>query len=229
MPTEKDWLHGHDAIAMAASLQGQVSERKLRLLACACCRQLENVAGTDWSRAALVAAENFAEGRLSLEDLDTVRHHLLDATAWVSEWADETAEENAVRAIRAVLYPKAGYALRDVLDALERTAHLSGTTETDCLERSRREMRRQAEVIREVIGNPARPTVIEAAWQQWHGGCLVRLATEIHDARAFHDVPLLGDVLEDAGCTDTDLLAHCRDAGWHALGCWVVDGILGKA
>jgi hypothetical protein len=229
MPTEKVWLHGHDAIAMAAALQGQTNERKLRLIAAACCRQLEGVAGPDYCRAALTAAEQFAEGTLALEEFDAHRHRLLDATAWVSEWADETPEENAVRAVRAVLHPKAGFALRDVLDALERAAHLRGTTEAEALELSRQELKRQAAVIREIAGNPFRTTVIAEPWKQWHGGCLVKLATEIYDARAFHDIPLLGDVLEDAGCLDDELLDHCRADGWHALGCWVLDGILGKA
>ena len=38
----------------------------------------------------------------------------------------------------------------------------------------------------------------------------------------------LGDALEEAGCTDTDILAHCRQAGEHVRGCWLVDQILKK-
>jgi hypothetical protein len=228
MPTEKDWIRGHDAIAMAAYLQGQANERRLRLVACACCRQLETIAGPDWSKEALTAAEQLAEGLLTLEDLDPVRQRLLDATAWAGEWADETPEENVVRAVRALLHPKAGYALRETLDALERAAHLSGSTEAECLERSRLELKRQAAVMREIAGNPFRIAVIEEPWKRWHGGCLVHLAKEIYDTRTFQDVPMLGDVLEDAGCTAVELLDHCRLDSWHALGCWVLDGILGK-
>jgi hypothetical protein len=43
---------------------------------------------------------------------------------------------------------------------------------------------------------------------------------------------VLADALEDAGCTDADILAHCRSGGEHARGCWVcwvVDLVLGKA
>jgi hypothetical protein len=39
---------------------------------------------------------------------------------------------------------------------------------------------------------------------------------------------VLADALEDAGCTDPDLLGHLRSAGPHVRGCWVVDLILGK-
>jgi hypothetical protein len=34
--------------------------------------------------------------------------------------------------------------------------------------------------------------------------------------------------LEEAGCHDTDILAHCRGPGPHCRGCWVVDALLGK-
>jgi hypothetical protein len=36
----------------------------------------------------------------------------------------------------------------------------------------------------------------------------------------------LADTLEEAGCTDVDVLAHCRGGGEHVLGCWVVDALL---
>jgi hypothetical protein len=39
---------------------------------------------------------------------------------------------------------------------------------------------------------------------------------------------VLADALEDAGCTDTDLLGRCRRSGQHVRGCWVVDLLLGK-
>jgi hypothetical protein len=37
------------------------------------------------------------------------------------------------------------------------------------------------------------------------------------------------DALEDAGCTDAELLGHLRRPWPHARGCWVVDLILGKS
>jgi hypothetical protein len=35
--------------------------------------------------------------------------------------------------------------------------------------------------------------------------------------------------LEDAGCTDADLLGHLRGPGPHVRGCWAVDLVLGKS
>jgi hypothetical protein len=55
-----------------------------------------------------------------------------------------------------------------------------------------------------------------------------RLANSIYTDGSFDRLPILGDALEEAGCTDTALLSHCRSDGPHVRGCWVVDLILGK-
>ena len=55
------------------------------------------------------------------------------------------------------------------------------------------------------------------------------LAGAIYDERAFDRLPVLGDALEDAGCADAAILAHCRGPGEHVRGCWVVDLLLGKS
>jgi hypothetical protein len=54
------------------------------------------------------------------------------------------------------------------------------------------------------------------------------LAQVIYDERRFADLPILADALEEAGCTNTDILDHCRLPGEHVRGCWVVDLILRK-
>jgi hypothetical protein len=56
-----------------------------------------------------------------------------------------------------------------------------------------------------------------------------KLARSIYQEERFHDLPVLADALEEAGCTDADILAHCRQPGSHVRGCWVVDAILGKS
>ena len=42
------------------------------------------------------------------------------------------------------------------------------------------------------------------------------------------DLPILADALEDAGCADAAILAHCREPGEHVRGCWVVDLLTGR-
>jgi hypothetical protein len=39
----------------------------------------------------------------------------------------------------------------------------------------------------------------------------------------------MADALEEAGCTNQDILDHCRQQrAVHVRGCWVIDCILGK-
>ena len=60
----------------------------------------------------------------------------------------------------------------------------------------------------------------------WHNGLVTQLARDIDEGRAFDRMPILGDALEDAGCTDVALLRHCHDDREHVRGCWVLDLIL---
>jgi hypothetical protein len=87
----------------------------------------------------------------------------------------------------------------------------------------------QADLLRCVVGNPFRPAPIAApSWLTWAGGTVVMLARSIYDGRAFDQLPILADALEEAGCTDRDILAHLRGPGPHCRGCWSVDLMLGK-
>ena len=43
-----------------------------------------------------------------------------------------------------------------------------------------------------------------------------------------HRLAVLADALEEAGCTDPDILGHLRDPGPHYRGCHVLDLILGR-
>jgi len=82
-------------------------------------------------------------------------------------------------------------------------------------------------LVREIFGNPFRPFVVESAWLAWDGGTVSHLARGIYDESAFDRLPVLADALEDAGCDDRAALDHCRSAGPHVKGCWVVDAVLG--
>jgi hypothetical protein len=86
-----------------------------------------------------------------------------------------------------------------------------------------------SEVLRDIVGNPFRPPpTINPGWLRWGGGTVRRLAAAIYTGRHFAELPILADALEDAGCTDPDLLAHCREQKEHARGCWALDGLLAK-
>jgi hypothetical protein len=60
--------------------------------------------------------------------------------------------------------------------------------------------------LRRLFGNPFRPDPVLA-----HGGSTVaKLAAAVYDDRTFERLPVLADPLEDAGCSDREILAHCR-------------------
>jgi CheY-like chemotaxis protein len=60
----------------------------------------------------------------------------------------------------------------------------------------------------------------------WLTSTVTSLAQAINDDRAFDRLPILADALEDAGCTNAEMLAHCRQSAEHVGGCWVVDLLL---
>src|SRR5262249_17761399 len=79
-------------------------------------------------------------------------------------------------------------------------------------------------LLRDLIGNPFRPSRVEAAWLTPD---VVRLAKLIYDEGQFGEMPYLADALLDAGCTDEAMLEHCRGRQPHYRGCWVIDLVLG--
>jgi hypothetical protein len=87
---------------------------------------------------------------------------------------------------------------------------------------------KQAALLHDIFGNPFCPVALDLSWLTWHDGLIVSMARQMYDSRDFTDMPILADALEEAGCSDQDILGHCRGPGPHVLGCWVVDAILGK-
>jgi hypothetical protein len=83
-------------------------------------------------------------------------------------------------------------------------------------------------LIRDIFGNPFHRPVIAPEWLAVGDRAVLRLAQGIDEDRAFDRLPILADALEDAGCTDAELLAHCRSGGEHVRGCFVVNALLGK-
>jgi hypothetical protein len=78
--------------------------------------------------------------------------------------------------------------------------------------------------LRDIVGNPYRAVSVAP---EWRTATVLALARSILAERAFERQPILADALEDAGCTETELLAHCREQRVHFLGCWALDLVLG--
>jgi hypothetical protein len=83
----------------------------------------------------------------------------------------------------------------------------------------------QADLLRDIFGNPFRPVTLNPSWLT---SDVTALARQMYDSRDFSPMPILADALQDAGCENPDVLNHCRSDGPHVRGCWVVDLLLGK-
>jgi hypothetical protein len=83
----------------------------------------------------------------------------------------------------------------------------------------------QADLVRDLFGNPLKPAAFEPSWRT---ATILNLARSIYEEREYDRLPTLADALQEAGCTDAQILAHCRQPGNHVRGCWVVDFVLGK-
>jgi hypothetical protein len=83
-------------------------------------------------------------------------------------------------------------------------------------------------VLADLLGYPGHIPAVGQAWLSWNNRTIPRLAQAIYDEYAFGRLPILADALEEAGCDDADILAHCRSGGEHVRGCWALDWVLGE-
>jgi hypothetical protein len=60
--------------------------------------------------------------------------------------------------------------------------------------------------------------------KRWHTPTVKNVAKAIYNDRAFNEMAIVADALEDAGCDDKGLLAHCRRPK-HIRGCYVLDAL----
>jgi serine/threonine protein kinase len=81
------------------------------------------------------------------------------------------------------------------------------------------------DLLRAFPDNPWRQAAIPPTWLN---SSVSNIARAIDRKEAFDRLPILADALEEAGCTESAMLAHCHSDGPHVRGCWVVDLILGK-
>jgi hypothetical protein len=145
-----------------------------------------------------------------------------DATGYQDESSDEGPGYNAAAAAFSTI-PGSPF-LERVYCALATAAYAAKAR----LLNRQAEEEAQADLLREMLGNPFRPKCAEPAWLAWGSGTVVRLAETIYHDRAFDRLPVLADALEDAGCQDADILGHCRQPGPHVRGCWAVDLLTGR-
>jgi hypothetical protein len=241
--TEAEWQVCADPYSMLAFLKGKASDRKLRLFACACCRCFWHLLTDERSRNAVEAAERFAEGLIRKKELKAAQ-----TAADEVPNGYESEKDLAAYAVASVAVQNANAAAEGVLEVIvevgltpeERQQRaVFPTADTRDMTREQwgarieavwgRRRRECCSQLREVIGNPFRALQVDPCWLAWNGGAVRQLARSIYDEGRFDELPFLADALQEAGCSEPDLLAHCRRPDGHVRGCWAVDLLLGKS
>jgi hypothetical protein len=214
--TEAEWLSCKDLAWMLRFLEGKASERKLRLFVVACCRRVPRLMRQEVCRQAVEVAERFADGAASRNDLEETYDFFLREIHQSSDWSAD----------RWVRYLASGCVRPDLIS---RDADIVSFARNYTVVSRQEENRVQVRLLKDIFGNPFHPlSVLDPALLSWNDGTIPKLARAIYEERCFEDLPILGDALEEAGCTNVDILNHCRQHGEHVRGCLALDLILGK-
>jgi hypothetical protein len=253
--TEAEWLACTDPTPMLGFLRGKASERKLGLFAVACCRRIWHLL-VPGSLKAVEVAERYADGlateeELSVEgDADYILVRLTDI-ANVDDGLEAKSTREQLEQYRAILRSSginanaASHAADAALAAVEAANSVIGCYYPSSYHSAAQAMSQaqpvswdeakaiehaegiiQTGFLRDIIGNPFRPATVDASWLMWKERTIVNLARGIYEERAFDNLPILADALEEAGCTNLEIVNHLREPGPHVRGCWVVDLLL---
>jgi hypothetical protein len=241
--TEEEWRSGTEPALLLRFLQrtGAAGDRKLRLFAVACCRRIWPLLRYGRSRRAVEASEEYADGLIGEEEYIGAAARAADAGhEVVRRFGASEAEVFACWAAAEASSPRIADSIEYVCDqaiaasaahALEPASSLAAVGSPDghdarLLAARIAEGRAQCLLLHDLFGDPFRTTAVDPSWRT---PAALHLATVIYQGREFGLMPVLGDALEEAGCTESDLLAHLRSQDDHIRGCWALDLILEKS
>ncbi len=242
--TEGDWLECADPHDLLRFIEGKASDRKLLLFVCACYRRIwyQRLMLGRPVRRLVQCVERYVEGEVSghklgvtreaarraWRRLDTLQSPGEELGAWAT--AETVSIADVERAIDRVVLDGA-QAARSALPArsagpdsweTQAARHAAWqAAETD-------ERQAQADLLRDLLGNPFQHVRLRPEWLHANGGCVVRLAQAVYLDQRFDGLQVLSDALLDAGCDDEAMIAHCHSPLPHARGCWLLDALLGK-
>ncbi len=233
---ETEWLNCTDPQPMLDFLKGKASDRKLRLFLFACVRRMWDRIPDDRLKRAIEVSERHTDGLVDNAALGIVvkdAHRARRKRSGFDQAVYEAARYHpgSVFGNTATIYlpgAAASFAVPDVppfamgvvegdkfvtKDLPMTPAHMAWLAVRDA------EYDAQAQLLHEIFGNPFHPVAADPTWLTPN---VISLAQTIYDERAFKRMPELATELEQAGCTNADILAHCRQSGDHVRGCWVI-------
>jgi hypothetical protein len=221
--TEAEWMACADPQTMLDFLRGKASDRKLRLFACACCRRIWHLLSYDRSRCLVEKIEQYADSQLTIFEVsaawemhEQARSNYDFKAPWYAAMASVADTRQTAREAAEAAGCEVWWESIPEDDPILSVVHSSGrhaAQETQC------------RLLRDIFGNLFRPVTIHPTRLT---PTVFHLAEAVYDERAFNCLPILADALEEAGCSNTEILAHCRGPGPHVRGCWVIDLLLGK-
>ncbi|MGF1583392.1 MAG: hypothetical protein ACFCD0_29070 [Gemmataceae bacterium] len=249
---EDQWRRSCDPVPMTQYLcqhqqihRTKAGQRKLHLLACSwCCRFWEHL--PDWAREKIVLLEQFYDGVVSREELaqalvsahafhSDISESFYDARDDGDTWQSLRKHELIALIIRSLLeFEQLQVRIVEICERLIQlldTVVLQQQSPRSINERRgviTSEREQMSHLVREIFGNPHSPAKLDPIWLRWNNETVRKMAEQISTSETFHQMPVLGDALEEAGCSDESILDHCRAATKHSKGCWVLDLLLGK-
>jgi hypothetical protein len=213
--TEAEWFACEKPAPMLTFLRGRVSDRKLRLFACACCRSIQRFIPVGACRDAIEVSSHFADGAASAEQLAKAR------TAAVAVSDNDRTRSSAAWAACETANPSAHQAALTAADWAADQLHRADPRY------SQEERRVQAGFLRDIVGNPFRKFWVASLLRAARNSLIQEIAADIYEGGLQEDMNALADQLEQFGCHSEDVLRHCRCDELHVRGCWVLDRILG--
>ena len=251
--TEPEWLAADSPVRLFRHVRSRLSARKLKLLACGCCRLLDPLL-SDAQRDTLAVVERHADGFTTNDDyqraVDDFGRGVMDTLFQPPADPDDPTPEQIVQpmeslpavvaqALQAVVTLPNDFGLMRAMQWVS-TAARRRANGVNPLASTRNAKQQMCEVYREIVGNPFRERV--TAGPEWvlAGGRVTgwmlkvsetarAIARGVEADQAFDRLPILADALEDDGCSDAELLGHLRGSSHHLRGCWAVDLVLGKS
>jgi hypothetical protein len=209
--------------------------RRLRLFGVAVARRILHLISSPVLLKLHEAAESYADGKVSFQDVEAllvecgIHCDLADPPGVIGGGSNYTIEWFRWLLTRTTQQKYADLAVatlatREAFGAASFHEYAAIALEG---ENALTEIARQAEIVREIFGNPFRSIIFDPAWRTTTA---IQLAQQMYDAHDYSTMPILADALQDAGCENDEILNHCRSStASHVRGCWVADLVLGKA
>ena len=248
--TEQQWRESGNPESLRNAIpKEKLTARRCRLYALACCERIQEFLIHPDAQRALAFGRTLVHGNVDPVELEAVSEaagEVLSNASMMDYYLEgelhEIQEmEGDVEAVKQFCELAKGYAGPSIIFAHAADSVLNLVDEdplhscnaemsaawaiaADATERTEEsEQRYQADLIRDIFGNPFSSPQMDESWRTQQ---VKTLALEIDQSGDFSKMANLKSSLQQAGCTEASVLDHC-DEPFHTRGCWLVDWCAG--